>query len=372
MKIVILGPVLPFKSGIARHTTAIAQTFRKERLADVSAYSFSRQFPARLYPGEEQKNLALQMPAGIPTFYNLDAVNPLTWLRVAKKIRAENPDFIIIPAWTFFVAPCLGFIAKSLRSSGFNVVVVVHNAVDHEVAAWKSFLSRWQLKQSDGFITHNSAIAKQLEDMKLSQPVEISPHPIYDDYPSPTNSLAKEAALELLFFGLVRPYKGLDIMLEALSRLESRNIRLTIAGEFWEGYEETLTLIDRLGISDQVGMLPRYVTDEEAAELFARCDAVVTPYKTASGSGVIALAQYYCKPIIASDIPSLTEAVTDGQNGWIFKRNNVEDLTNLLRDRVTRENAENMNSNIQHGNTLLSWKVFAQRIVALAGNSSKL
>ena len=139
-------------------------------------------------------------------------------------------------------------------------------------------------------------------------PIEVSAHPVYDDYPEPRGTLAREAGLELLFFGLIRPYKGLDLALEALAASGRDDVRLSVVGEFWEGRDQIDALIARLALEDRVTLVPRYVTDAEAAEYFSRSDALVAPYRSATGSGVVALAQWYARPVIASDVPGLAEA----------------------------------------------------------------
>lgn len=363
MRVAIIGPVTPFRSGIARHTTAIAWELARRDDVDVSIVSFARQYPKFLYPGESEIDPDARSPEGIACDFCLDSMNPLSWRVAARKALAGKPDLAVIPAWTFFLAPCLGFVARALRRRGVPVVMVVHNAEDHESAYWKTALSRFQLRQASRFQTHNAAIAADLQRLVPGTPVVIRPHPVYDDYPQPLGHLPREASLELLFFGLVRPYKGLDIALRALAASGLDDVRLSVVGEFWQGRTETEALIRDLGLHDKVELVPRYVSDQEAAEYFARCDALVAPYLSATGSGVLALAQWYGRPVIASDVPGLSQSVIDGATGWLFPAGDVSALAELLRTEVSRRSAQAMGPALQSVRNDLSWKHFADAIL---------
>lgn len=363
MRVAIIGPVTPFRSGIARHTTAIACELARRENVDVSIVSFARQYPKFLYPGESEIDPDAQSPEGIEYDFRLDSMNPLSWRVAAQNALSGKPDLAVIPAWTFFLAPCLGFVARALRRRGVPVVMVVHNAEDHESAHWKTALSRFQLRQASRFQTHNAAIAADLQRLVPGIPVVIRPHPVYDDYPQPLGLLPREASLELLFFGLVRPYKGLDIALRALAASGLDDVRLSVVGEFWQGRTETEALIRELGLHDRVELVPRYVSDQEAAEYFARCDALVAPYVSATGSGVLALAQWYGRPVIASDVPGLSQSVIDGGTGWLFPVGDVSALAELLRAEVSRRSAQAMGPALQSVRNDLSWKHFADAIL---------
>lgn len=364
MKIAIIGPVAPFQSGIARHTTALAQDLSARDGVSVSVFSFSTQYPKALYPGENEKDPDGVPPEGIETTYRLNAMNPLSWRKTVQAVTRLAPDLCILPAWTFFLAPCFGWIAWALGRRDYPVTMIVHNAVDHEASAWKSVLLRFQLSQAHRFVTHNSAIAADLGRLVPATPIAVSPHPVYDDYPEPEGRLPRERDLELLFFGLIRPYKGLDIVLEALAASGRNDVRLSVVGEFWDGREDTEALINRLSLQDKVDLIPRYVRDAEAAEYFARSDALVAPYRTATGSGVVALAQWYCRPVIASDVPGLAEAVEDGRTGWVFPAGDTDALADLLKTAVTRSSAAALHPALEAQREHLSWAHFGDVVLA--------
>lgn len=362
-RIAIVGPVLPFRSGIAKHTTELAATLAQRPDVDLSMLSFSRQYPAFLYPGGDDRDRATTLPAPLDADYVLDTVNPLSWRRAWRRLLSLAPDKVVIPCWTFFTAPCLGWLARQCQAAGIEVVMIVHNAQDHEAAGWKNRLTRYQLAQASRFLVHGSGVAKDLQHAGLTQPVIIHPHPIFGHYPDASGALPRRAALELLFFGLIRPYKGLDVALEGLARSGRKDAVLTIAGEFWDGQEETEALIERLGLSHQVEMIPRYVSDAEAAELFTRADAVLLPYRAVTGSGVVPVAYRYGKPVIVSDLPGLTEVVTEGKTGWTVPAADADALADLLRDVMTAEAAVSMAPTIAEARAAMSWEELADALV---------
>lgn len=362
MKVLIVGPVAPFRSGIARHTTALAREISSRPNANVSIISFSRQYPKSLYPGESDRDPVGNPPIGIPTSFCLDAVNPFSWREAATKALRERPDVAIVPAWTFFVAPALAYVARVLRRQGIPVVTIVHNAEDHEAAYWKALLSGLQLGQSTRFVTHNVNLALALGRRFSAVPTIISPLPLCDEYPRPFGTLKRRASLELLFFGLIRPYKGLNILLNAIARAKTKDVFLSVVGEFWSGRAETESLIAKLAVSNRVELVPRYVTDIEAAEYFERCDAVVAPYCSSSASAVVALAQSYLRPVIASDIPGLAEAVQHEITGWLFPAFDIAALAELI-DVVSQESSEAMHLRLDALRGERSWSTFANTVL---------
>lgn len=354
-----MGPVPPTKSGVARHTAALAREMALDN--DLRVWSFKRQYPRFLYPGGSERNAGFAAGA-IGARAVLDGSNPLTWRATLREIRAWQPDLVVLPVWTFFLAPALGWIARGLRRSGTECVMVVHNAFDHETAAWKARLSLWQLGQADRFVTHNAALADQLAAHFPRRPVGIFPHPVFDDFPAPAGVLPREAGIEFLFFGLVRPYKGLDTLLEAFARAGRQDARLTIVGEFWQGEDETRALIDRLGIANKVEMVARFVTDAEAAEYFARADAVVLPYRSVTGSGVIPTAYHYGRPVIASDLPGLADVVCHGDTGWLVPVDDVAALSDILAG-LMRVQAETAGRKARAYGAGLTWKNLAALVL---------
>lgn len=364
MRLAVVGPVAPYRSGIAIHTTALVGALAAHADVEVSVLSFKRQYPRWLYPGADDRGSDTRPPAA-PTSFEIDSLSPSTWRRAVQEIERFGADAVIVPAWTFFVAPALGWIARACRRRGIRVVMVVHNASDHESATWKARLSRFQLRQSSAFITHNTALADAVRRTAGGRPVAVHPHPIYDHYPEPSVELPRKAGLELLFFGLVRPYKGLDVAIRALGLMQRLDVRLRIVGEFWEGRAAVDALIEQLGLADRVEMIPRYVSDSEAANHFARADAVVLPYRTVTGSGVVPVAYRYGKPVIVTDLPGLSDVVRSGTTGWVVPCEDPAALARLLDTEVSAAAAERMRPAIAAARSAMSWDSFAAALVGI-------
>lgn len=368
MRIAVVGPVSPFRSGIAMHTTALAGALADRPDTQVRVFSFSRQYPRFLYPGADDRSTDA-VPAAVPTEFAIDSLSPVTWRRAVQEIEQFGADVVIVPAWTFFLAPALGWIARACRKRGITVVTVVHNASDHEAARWKTSLNRFQLAQSTCFITHNRALADAVRTLAGDRPIAVHPHPIYDHYPAPTANIARRAGLELLFFGIVRRYKGLDIALEALALTQRRDVRLRVVGEFWEDRGEIDSLVARLGLSDRVEFVARFVSESEAANHFAAADAVLLPYRAVTGSGVVPVAYRYGKPVIVTDLPGLTEVVHPNETGWIVPVGNPGTLARILDTEVTADAANRMQAAIVAMRHDMSWESFANALLDLAGSS---
>lgn len=360
-KIAMVGPMPPIRSGVARHTAAVARALAAREDTVLRAYGFSRQYPAFLYPGVSERSDDAGAPEGSDQALTIDGVNPLSWRATARAIRQWAPDLVVVPAWTFFLAPALGWIARACRRSGIECCMIVHNAFDHEAAGWKTRLNLWQLAQADRFVTHNEALRDTLGAAFPGRRADVFPHPVFDDFPPPAGTLPRQAALELLFFGLVRPYKGLDLALEAVAQSGRRDLRLTVAGEFWQGLDETRALIERLGIGDLVELIPRYVSDAEAAELFARADAVMLPYRSVTGSGIIPTAYHYGRAVIATDLPGLAAVVRDGETGWLSPPGEAGALAAVLRG-LDRGAATRAGAAARAYGATLSWDRFAEKV----------
>lgn len=365
LRVCIVGPVEPFRGGIAKHTTAILQEIGKRENITVMALSFSTLYPAFLYPGQSDKDPESGKPPASVEF-SISTVNPLTWIRAVFKIAAFRPDILIIPCWTFFVAPCLGTIARLARRRGVKVVGVIHNVSDHEEAKPRELLTRFQLGGIDRFITHSATLRESLK-AKLptvrDSDVTVHPHPLFDSYPDPVGAVPKSAGINLLFFGLVRAYKGLDILISALGKVVRPDVTLRIVGEFWEGRQEIEQQIADLALGNRVEIVGRYVSDQEAAEYFNAADVVVLPYRTVSASGVISVAYRYGRPVIVSDHASLVDLVVEGKTGWVTPVADVDALAALIEHTLDLRTIGEMRTHVDQMRLRLSWTSFVDDLL---------
>ena len=356
LRVAVVGPFPPTKSGVARHTAALAREIAQNN--EVRIWSFKRLYPSFLYPGASERSNSFA-PDATQSEAVLDGINPLTWAKVVRQIRQWKPDLLVMPAWTFFIAPALGWIAKR---SGVKTCMIVHNAADHEAAGWKARLSLWQLAQADRFVTHNAELAGQIKAHFPNHDVDVFPHPVFDDFPDPIGSLPREAELELLFFGLVRPYKGLDLLVDAFAKANRPDARLTIVGEFWSGLDELQKQIAELGLGGQIELLPKFVSDADAAEYFARSDVVVLPYRSVTGSGVVPTAYHYGRAVLASDLPGLSDVIRDDETGWLVQPENVGQLARRIAT-LNRAETETAGMLAKTFGKTLSWERFAKIVV---------
>lgn len=359
-KIFVIGPVVPYRGGIAQHTTQLANALAK--IVDTSVISFSCLYPRWLYPGRfqtEESGLSLTPPVE----FILDSANPFTWRRVAALVEAQSPSCVIIPWWTFFLAPCLSFMARRLIRQGIPVVFFCHNVVDHEAAIWKRMLAKAVLRHGAGFVVQTHDEEAKLRNLLGDIEVLYHPHPVYDQFPPARYLLPRRARVELLFYGFIRPYKGLDILLDAMAGLSDLDVRLTIAGEPWGEHENSWRKrISDAGLEDKLEFVPRYLSDEESAEYFARADAVVLPYRSATGTGVVAAAYHYRKPVIASAVGGLKDVVIEGETGFLVPSADADALRNAIR-RFTAEGIPGAAVNIGKLIEKMTWTNLAERLL---------
>ncbi|RUX43913.1 MAG: glycosyltransferase [Mesorhizobium sp.] len=326
MRIVLIGPVPPYRGGIAQYTAQLHQALAESD--DRFTISFSRQFPAFMYPGGSDKEP--EPRAYLPDVeYIVDSVNPFTWPAVGRRIRSLNPDLIVVQWWHVYWAPFIIWVKRLARRCGKRLVVICHNVDDHESAGWKVKLRNLALGDCKELFVHSSRHRESLGEMFPAASIRMHPIPAYDAFPAPDHELPRRARTELLFFGLIRPYKGLDILLHALARIADRDFHLTIAGESWDGVSAYERIISESGISEKVDMVNAYVSNQSAANLFARADAIVLPYRSASGSAVAALAFNYHKPVVASEVGGFVDTVLPG-TGILVEAENVDALAGAL------------------------------------------
>lgn len=338
MRITFLGPAYPFRGGLATFNERLARQFATE-CKEVDIRTFTTQYPRFLFPGKTQFSDG-PAPDGIKIVRQLSSVNPLNWIKTGIKIRREKTDILLIRYWLPFMAPCLGTVARIVRSNKYTVIIsVVDNVVPHEKRPGDKLLTRYFMASIDGAVVLSDTVQRDIEDFRKDIPVCVSPHPLFDTYGKKIDRKDALSALKLdqkysylLFFGFIRNYKGLDLLIKAFAdtRLRGRNIKLIIAGEFYENEAMYKSLVKETGLEDDVIFYDHFIREDEVKLFFSAADLVVQPYKSATQSGVTQIAYYFDKPMLVTNVGGLKEIVSHEKCGYV-----VDPDPKLIADAIT-------------------------------------
>ena len=315
MRICLIGPVPPYRGGIARYCHLLARELEERH--DLLLLSYRRQYPELLYGRKSQLDPDLDFSCISHEFrtlsYDLDSVNPLSWLAALRRIVAFKADLVILPWWVAYWAPLYLFLLSRLSAAGIRTVLICINIHEHEDSRLKRFLADQVLKRSRCMVVHSGQ--EQLLACQINPGAGVRMHPLPLFSSAPPSRRVHEGQYRLLFFGFVRPYKGLDLLIEALGILNRDDVSLTVAGEFWEGKETLEGRVRELGLSERVTVIDRYLPDEEMQRCFEAADLVVLPYRRSVTSGVIATAYGFGRPVLATRVGGFHEVVQDGYTG---------------------------------------------------------
>lgn len=370
MKIAIVGPAYPYRGGIAAFSERLARQFQGEG-HQVDLYTFTLQYPGFLFPGKTQFSAGAS-PKDLHIMRCINSVNPFNWKKVGRRMSREHYDLVLFAYWMSFFVPCYAAMAKQLK--GVSRIALVHNMMPHETTILDRLLPPRFVKTMDGFVALSKSVLDDVAHLdKLNKPKTWSPHPIYDHY-GPREP--RETALErlnldpqyryLLFFGLVRAYKGLDLLLEAMAdeRLRSYSLRLLVAGEFYEGKEGYLEQIRSLGLSETVVVRDEFIPDEQVKDYFNAADMVVQPYKSATQSGVTQIAYHFEKPMLVTHVGGLEEIVSNGKVGYAISPE-AHAIADALVDYFENNRMEDFVDNLKVEKEKYSWNKLSNAIMNL-------
>lgn len=328
MKVIILGPAWPYRGGIAAFSERLARQYQREG-HEVELVTFTLQYPSFLFPGKTQYSTD-PAPEGLPTRRMMSSVNPLSWWRTGRWVKRQHADLLLCAFWLPFMAPCLGTVMRIAKSKKTKRVGILHNLVPHEHRPGDSLFARYFVRSNDAFVTLSQSVLEDIDrfDPERRRPRCYSPHPLYDHYGAPMERSAALQALGLdpalryvLFFGFIREYKGLDLLLDAMAdtRLKSLDVRLIVAGEFYGDPKPYLDQIERLHLGDRVVLKTDFIPDHEVGLYFSAADVVAQPYRSATQSGVSQIAYHYEKPMVVTRVGGLPEIVPDGKAGFVVE-----------------------------------------------------
>lgn len=373
MKIVILGPAHPYRGGLA----SIMETMAREYISrgdDVKIYTFSLQYPSLLFPGKSQ-TVDTPAPADLHIERVMNTCNPINWIILGNRIRKEAPDMVLMKYWTPFMAPCFGTIARIARRNGkTKFVCQIDNVEPHEHHIIDRPFNRYYLGAVDGFVYMSEQVHGELK-AYTSAPALFSPHPMFSNFGERVNRVGacQKLGLDkdcnyLLFFGLIREYKGLDTLLEAWKSVRRDGLKLIVAGEFYENKEKYEPMFEALG--DSVILHDRFIADEDVKYYFSAVDALVLPYKTATQSGVTQIAYNFCTPMIVTEVGGLPEIVPNDKVGYVCAPS-AEGVAEAIENLYKDDNLERFCQNIIQERKRFSWSAMCDKITEVYSMTKK-
>lgn len=367
MKIVVLGPAHPYRGGLASIMETMAREYMR-RGHEVAVYTFRVQYPSLLFPGKSQY-VDTPAPSDLHIERVVNTMNPLNWIAVGRRLRRERPDMVLMKYWTPFMAPCFGTIARIARGNGVTrVICQVDNVEPHEHHSTDRPFNRYYLGAVDGFVYMSEQVHGELK-AYTSVPMLFSPHPMFENFgravgrDEACRTLGLDPDLRyMLFFGLIRDYKGLDMLLRAWARVRPAGYRLIVAGEFYASRDKYLSIIAEARLRDEVVLHDFFIADEDVRYYFSAADCLVLPYRSATQSGVTQIAYNFSLPMIVTDVGGLPEIVPDGRTGLVCPPT-VEGIADALR-RIRAEGVlQRLRDNFAEERKRFSWSAMCDRLV---------
>lgn len=377
MKVLVIGPAYPYRGGLSAFNERMAMQFKSEG-HEVKLFTFTLQYPSFLFPGKTQYSDG-SAPSELNIKRGINSVNPANWLRQGIEMRNEDADLAVISYWMPFMSPCLGTIARMLRKSGkTKVVAVLHNVVPHEKQVFSKALSRYFVSSVDGFVYLSRSVGDDLKVFDAIKPRAFSPHPVYDNFGEKLSrsEALKELGLDaskryLLFFGFIRDYKGLDLLLKAMVEpclQAEKDVELIVAGEFYGNEEKYKTLERDLGLQGKVRWFSDFIPDEKVKLFFSAADLIVQPYKSATQSGVTQIAYHFEKPMVVTNVGGLPEIVPDGKAGYVVEPS-PKSIAAVICGFMAQNDRDCFIQGIKQEKQKYSWSAIVAACAAVAGLS---
>ena len=381
MKIIIIGTAYPYRGGLAAFNERLAKEFADQG-HEVEIVTFSLQYPSFLFPGKTQYSDE-PAPTGLKIRRAVNSINPVNWLKTGKKIAEKQPDWIIIKFWLPFMAPCFGTIARRIKKKTNHktrIISILDNIIPHEKRMGDHRLTQYFVNSVDGFVAMSQSVLNDIDCFDKQKPRIFSPHPLYDNF---GEKISKKEAIRklkldetqqyMLFFGIIRDYKGLDLLLKAYadSRFRTMNVKLIVAGEFYNNADQYFVLEENLGLKDEIIWRHHFIPDSEVKYYFCAADLIVQPYKNATQSGVTQIAYHFEKPMLVTNVGGLSEMVPDQKAGYVVEPDEKA-IAEALIDFFTCQKEKSYTDNLKIEKEKYSWKSMTEAIARLAYNTYKL
>lgn len=355
-KIALIGPCFPYRGGNALFMTHVFHAL--EERFEVKMFNYSLLYPSLLFPGTSQYDLSKKAINPVPSVRVVNSINPFSWIRTARYIKVFNPDLVVFDWWNPFFGPSHYGICLAL-GSGFSkkILFITENVISHEGRFIDRFLTKIGLKRASAFLSLSSVVAKDLGSLKKKRKVYQSELPVYDCYgmnhPDEFVVQSPGEHLTMLFFGYIRRYKGLDVLLKSMPLILERapDSKLLIVGESYDDPNQYASLIADLGLSDSVTMVDRFIPNEEVGDYYAKADLVILPYREATQSGILNIAYGFEKPVLVTNVGGLAEFVDEEKTGLIVEPESphalAEGVFRFLKLRETVDFRNNIKARIQ-------------------------
>lgn len=372
MRIGIAGTAWPYRGGLAAFNERLARQFIAEG-HEVKIFTFSMQYPNFLFPGKTQYSDTPQ-PEDLSICRTINSVNPFSWFKTARAIRKAGIDILVIKFWIPLMAPCLGTVARLARRKGIRVVSILDNVIPHEPHFWDKWLIRYFIRSVDSFIAMSESVREDcLKFLPASRHdvVTLSPHPLYDNFGEAVTKTDARSFLGLpqdktilLFFGFIRDYKGLDLLMKAYKKAYTKDLLLVVAGEFYNNAQQYSELEKELGLEGTIEWRTDFIPDDKVRYYFSAADLIVQPYKTATQSGVTQIAYHFERPMLVTRVGGLAEIVPNGKVGYVCEVNEDE-IAEAIRSFAamdTKQRDASFRKNIQNEKQKYAWSAMTAKI----------
>lgn len=369
MKITILSTAYPLRGGIAHFNGLLYRELIKDN--DVNVITFKRQYPALLFPGKSQLESGDTVER-IQTEQIVDSINPVNWFLTGNQIKKDAPDLLIFKYWLPFFAPCFGTISKIVKKNKkTRVLVICDNVLPHEKRPGDRVLTKYFFRYADFFILLSEKVKGDLLLINPGAEYKVLPHPVYSNFGMPVSKDEARQKLKLtdknliLFFGFIRDYKGLDVLLKSMALLKEEKISLIVAGEFYSNSQFYLNLINELKIKDRVYLFTDFIPTSDVKYYFSASDAVILPYKDATQSGIVQIAMNFRKPVIATNVGGLGDVVLNNRTGFVVEEKNPEALAEAIRKFYNENKDALFTENVEKEIEKYSWEKFVKGMIEL-------
>lgn len=372
-KVFIIGPGFPLRGGPAQFNENLCREFNRTG-HDAQIISYSLQYPNFLFPGSSQYETSGKSPEDIVIHTKINTINPFNWFKTASFIKKQKPDFIIFRYWLPFFGPCLGTIGRLVKwNTKIKVLALTDNIIPHEKRFGDRMFTKYFVKSCHGFITMSKAVFNDISQFTSTDKKVYSPHPMYETYGKAVSKTEAREKLKLdpndkilLFFGLIRKYKGLDILLEALAdeRIKKLNLKLLVAGEFYEEKQPYLDLIEKHNLQNNVIFHSQFIPNEDVRYYFCASDLVTQTYRNATNSGVTMVGYYYEKPMLVTDVGGLSELVPHNKIGYTVPID-TKKISDSILDYFENKREDSFVKNLKEEKPKYEWQTFINRVLEL-------